>query len=85
MTRADDLYRDLATALQETPKVPCLGIDRFTADIKDLAPNESTQLGFAYCSHCPVKPACVAYADAARPPAGVWGGRTYSPRTPRTP
>lgn len=84
MTRADDRYADLALALLAHPEPPCLGNDRFTADLIDFERDEPTQLAATVCSRCPVKPECVAYADAARPPAGVWGGRTYPLRQKAT-
>jgi hypothetical protein len=33
----------------------------------------------AACGFCPAQPACLAYALAQREPAGVWGGRDFTP------
>jgi hypothetical protein len=35
----------------------------------------------AACGFCPAQPACLAYALAQREPAGVWGGRDFTPTT----
>jgi hypothetical protein len=77
---ATELYDRLAEVLTETPAPPCTGDDRLTLELSELAPNEATHLGFTVCMACPIKPECIAYADAARPPVGVWAGRTYPPR-----
>jgi hypothetical protein len=35
----------------------------------------------AACGFCPAQPACLAYALAQSEPAGVWGGRDFTPTT----
>jgi hypothetical protein len=37
----------------------------------------------AACGFCPAQPACLAYALAQSEPAGVWGGRDFTPTTRR--
>jgi hypothetical protein len=37
----------------------------------------------AACDFCPAQPACLAYALAQSEPAGVWGGRDFTPKTRR--
>jgi hypothetical protein len=46
-------------------------------------PTPSRQDAAAACGYCPAQPACLAYALAQREPAGVWGGRDFTPTTKR--
>lgn len=72
-TKGKAEYQALADALTEiTPH--CHGDDRFTAD--DLTNPEVTNLK-RICAGCEIRDLCAAYGAAARPPAGVWAGRTY--------
>jgi hypothetical protein len=37
----------------------------------------------AACGFCPARAACLAFALAQREPAGVWGGRDFTPTSKR--
>ena len=75
-----EAYAALARAMNDTTP-PCTGDDRFILEPHELAPDEINHLGLTICRTCPLRPLCRAYADTARPPAGVWAGRTYPKRT----
>lgn len=78
MTRGDVEFRALTIALEDRMP-PCTGDPRFVREPHELAPGEADALGLTICRGCPLKWACRAYGEAARPPAGVWAGRTYPP------
>ncbi|MBD3942809.1 WhiB family transcriptional regulator [Microbacterium sp. NEAU-LLC] len=78
--KADAAYLALSHALDEIDAPPCTDDPRFILDIDQLAPGEAAFLGRTVCNTCPIKWACIAYAEAARPSAGIWAGRTYKPR-----
>lgn len=81
MSRGDTEYLALHAALAyETP--PCSDDPRFILDSNAYAPGEPAELKREVCTPCPLLRLCRAYAEAARPEAGVWGGRTY-PRSER--
>ncbi len=72
--KGEEEYRALARALDtHTPR--CIDDERFIAE--DLERVEVTRLGLTVCNPCPIKALCAAYATKARPPAGIWAGKTY--------
>ena len=76
-------YRALSYALDHvTP--PCSDDPRFSLDPREIAPDELNHIGATICRRCPIKPACRAYGDTARPLAGIWAGKTYKPMQGRT-
>ncbi len=76
--RGEAEYRALMLATDDcTPS--CTGDPRFILDGDQLAPQELAHLKHKICHPCPLRALCEAYAEAARPPAGVWAGRTYKP------
>lgn len=81
--RGDVEYRALAAALAEADAPPCTGDPRFILDPHEINETELNHLWATTCRDCPLRDLCRAYGDAARPPAGVWAGRTYLPRTRR--
>lgn len=83
-TKTDAAYAALAKALDEHDAPPCTDDPRFILDPEQLAPDEPAFLGRTVCHGCPIRWACIAYANTARPAAGVWAGRTYPPRKHRT-
>lgn len=74
---ADELYIELLDAM-EIHEPACRDIDLFTAD--DPKPAD-LRVCAPICAACPLAPECAAYAEAANPPAGIWGGRTYGRKT----
>jgi hypothetical protein len=76
MTRASEAYDLLHTAMTTT-LAPCAGIGLFTAD--DLSAADKAVLT-PICDTCPLFDLCRDYADAARPTAGLWAGKTYGTR-----
>ncbi|WP_394289091.1 WhiB family transcriptional regulator [Microbacterium sp.] len=81
MSRGDAEYLALHAALNETTP-PCSNDPRFILDANAYAPGEAAELKRTVCNPCPLLRLCRAYAEAARPEAGVWAGRTY-PSTKR--
>jgi hypothetical protein len=53
--------------------------DQWSSD----ATSPERQDAAAACGFCPAQPACLAYALAQGEPAGVWGGRDFTPTTRR--
>jgi len=82
VTRADDLYRALARVLEETTP-ECTDDPRFLLEPPQIATDELTFIGLTICRPCPIRTECRAYAEQAKPPVGIWAGRTYSPRKRR--
>jgi len=71
--RGTDEYNTLLDALN-TYTPPCHSDDRYTADDIDEATRVELVTG---CDLCRISGLCRAYASKARPPAGIWAGRTY--------
>ena len=69
-------YEALHTALN-TYTPPCRGDARYTADEIDESTRAELVTG---CDLCHISEACRAYANKARPTAGIWAGRTFKPR-----
>lgn len=76
--RGTEEYAALARALDHTTP-PCTGDPRFILEPHELARQEVDYLSRTVCRPCPLLALCAAYGRAARPPAGIWGGRTYKP------
>lgn len=53
--------------------------DQWSSDATPSARQDAA----AACGFCPAQPACLAFALAQREPAGVWGGRDFTPTTRR--
>lgn len=68
--RAPRELKALAVALERLP-ASCADDKRFTLDRPDVAELRPICLG------CALRPACAAYAAAARPEAGFWAGTAY--------
>lgn len=66
-----------------TVEPPCRGDDRSILDAGQLHRDEAAFLTAAICGVCPVRALCAAYAEAARPTAGLWAGRVYGTRGSR--
>ncbi|MEV8370142.1 hypothetical protein [Microbacterium sp. NPDC064584] len=67
-------YLALQRAREKWPP-PCEGDPRFVADLDIEASAEIADL----CANvCRIRAQCMAYADKARPPAGVWAGFRFS-------
>jgi WhiB family redox-sensing transcriptional regulator len=71
-TQAAEAWSVLVDAL-EVHVVPCRVSS--TPGLWFATSPEAAELALAGCLDCPVMVACGAYADAAREPDGVWGGR----------
>lgn len=69
-------YAALSRALDEHLP-PCTGDPRFILEPQDVHPDELTHLAMHVCRRCPLRDLCRAYGDTARPPAGIWAGKTY--------
>lgn len=82
MTRGDAEYRRLAAALADADAPACTDDPRFILEPHELATDELAHLA-AVCRPCPFRALCRDYGNAARPPAGIWAGNTYPPRTKR--
>lgn len=74
---ADELYIDLLDAM-ETHTPACRDIPLFTADDPSRADREVCA---AICADCPLLIECSAYAEAAKPAAGIWAGVTHGRKT----
>lgn len=75
-------YAALADALNDhTPA--CTGDARFILEPQEIPAQELEHLRLTICNPCPLRDLCHAYAAAARPPAGIWAGRTYKPHGKR--
>ena len=77
MSRASEAYDTLQKAMTVT-LAPCDGIELFTADTLSNADKAALT---AICDTCLLFDKCRTYADAARPTAGLWAGKTYTTRT----
>lgn len=71
-------YLALQRARERWPP-PCEGDPRFVAEV-DAA--TSTEIADLCLSTCPIRTQCMAYADKARPPAGLWAGYRFTPPDP---
>ncbi|OJV93736.1 MAG: hypothetical protein BGO47_06740 [Microbacterium sp. 67-17] len=81
MSRASDALTNLAQALNDHDPA-CRDDPRFTLDHDQLPPGEVAHIGLTICRPCPLRTTCREYAETAKPPAGIWAGRTYQ-RRPR--
>lgn len=79
MTTADAAFDALDRGLASS-RPACDGDERFTLDAHQFQTDEVAFLSARYCWPCPVRALCRAYADAAKPAAGLWAGRIYGPR-----
>lgn len=61
---------------------PCAGDDRYTADDVDAATRVELVTG---CDLCHISALCAAYANKARPTAGMWAGRYHGKPRKDTP
>ena len=77
-TRGAAEYRALTGALERVAPL-CRDDWRFVHDANQIDDADRNRMRLI-CGGCPLKALCAAYADAARPPAGMWAGRYYSPR-----
>jgi hypothetical protein len=57
----------------------CITDDRFTQERELLSDTDVKEMRQA-CSQCPAVSACGAYANIARPSAGMWAGRFWGRR-----
>lgn len=71
--RALAAHEQLMTQMRTNPP-ECLGLDLFTANRLSQPDMRVLQ---AICDECPLLAACRAYATAARPLAGFWGGKYH--------
>ncbi|MFJ2542743.1 WhiB family transcriptional regulator [Microbacterium sp. NPDC087589] len=76
---AEEAFTALSNAL-DIVAPGCRDDGRFTLDPHELQREELGFLSVRVCWPCPVRDLCRAYAEAARPAAGVWAGRVYGPR-----
>ncbi|WJL95879.1 WhiB family transcriptional regulator [Microbacterium sp. ET2] len=83
MNHGDRAYRALHLALADADAPECSGDDRFILEHHELAADEVKHLRLTVCGPCPLRTLCRAYGDAARPQAGIWGGKVYPPPKPR--
>lgn len=67
-------YDTLTRSAQESPP-PCVGDSRF---VDDGLPASVRKAAAAVCKTCPIQPECFAYASKAHPPAGIWGGFSFT-------
>lgn len=75
LSRAAGVAWDRLQAALEDAPAACAGMD----STMWLAPDEDTLPAvLRVCGSCPVVEACGAFAEAARVPDGVWGGRCFS-------
>lgn len=75
------LCREIAQAQERGEPVPCLG-PRSAAWTSDE--RQEQRYAAAGCRACPAVALCREYGDAAREPAGTWGGVTRDPARERT-
>lgn len=75
--RAARVEHDALLTALEHYRPPCRGDARFTDDDQ-----RATDLAMI-CARCSIVVECGEYADAARPPAGIWAGRRWPATTPR--
>lgn len=66
-------WDDLAAALEVAGQVPCRVSS--TPGVWFATSPAAAELALLACLGCPAMVACGVYADAAREPDGVWGGR----------
>lgn len=87
MTRTEKGVEDfarLANALRETT-TPCRDDWRFIQERDQLDSTDLNEMRTG-CGQCPLAALCGAYAEAARPSAGLWAGRFWGRRErPSTP
>ncbi|MFI8593869.1 WhiB family transcriptional regulator [Microbacterium sp. NPDC078428] len=74
---ASDAYLALQRA-REKWEPACAGDSRFTDDDADRS-----ELYEICATKCRIRTQCNAYAERARPPAGIWAGHFYTPLEPR--
>lgn len=78
-------YIALAAALDRMEAPECTDDWRFVMEHSEFGPDEILHLSTTYCRPCPIRDLCRAYGEAARPIAGIWGGKTYKPPKQRQP
>jgi hypothetical protein len=74
-------YAALVDAM-ETDRPACRDYELFTADQTDAA---QQALAARLCDVCPLRALCEAYAEASKPPVGIWAGIPYPRRGRKTP
>lgn len=85
MTPTDDAlaeaaWSQLVEAMEDTEPA-CLDDTRFTLDVDDLHPQERRHLREICETRCQLLDQCDTYAQTARPRAGIWAGKNYTPTT----
>jgi hypothetical protein len=72
MAKGNAEWQTLQAGIDET-RPACVGDDRFILDDDQIKAAELANV----CNLCPLLAECAAYANAARPPAGIWAGKRW--------
>lgn len=76
-------YSALSDSLRRVAS-PCINDERFVQEREQLDEVDIKDMR-RMCSQCPASLACGAYANVARPSAGMWAGRFWGRRERSTP